>query len=228
VVSEGGSHKAFIDGYHIAGKTGTAQKPGVGGYQQGRYISSFAGMAPADKPQVTVFVSIDEPDPSNYYAGQIAAPVAKQVFNDIFNYLAIDVDASSEEIAKSMRKDVVIPELRGMKKDAALKALKELKLSADVDAKGDFVVEMNPKPGYTLKEGDKLLLYTGTAPNYNKVVVVPELVGLNKTKAQSLLNNLGLKADFTGEGLVSKQSIDAGKQVDKGTTLLLELDIIED
>ncbi len=79
-----------------------------------------------------------------------------------------------------------------------------------------------------MKEGDKVVLYTGSTTNYNKVVVVPELIGLNKNKAMSLLNTLGLKADFIGEGLVSKQSIDAGKQVDKGTTLLLEMDVIED
>jgi stage V sporulation protein D (sporulation-specific penicillin-binding protein) len=230
VVSEGGGKNAKIPGYHIAGKTGTAQKVDsvTKSYAPGKYIASFGGMAPADKPLITLFVSIDEPDPSNYYAGQIAAPVAKQVFNDIFNYLALEVDASSEEIAKSMRNDVVVPEVRGMKKDAAVKLLKEAKLIYDVDAAGDYVVEMNPKPGYTMKEGDKILLYTGTTANYNKVVVVPELIGLNKDRAVSLLNTLGLKADFVGEGLVSKQSISAGKQVSKGTTLLLEMDIIED
>jgi stage V sporulation protein D (sporulation-specific penicillin-binding protein) len=230
VVAEGGGKNAHIPGYHIGGKTGTAQKVSsiTKAYEAGKYISSFGGMAPADDPIISLFVSIDEPDPSNYYAGQIAAPVAKQVFNDIFNYLAIPVDATSEEIAKSMKKDVVVPEVRGMKKSEAIKLLKASNLGYDIDDKGDFVAEMNPKPGYTMKEGDKILLYTGTTSNYNKVVVVPELVGLNKDKAQKLLNTLGLKADFTGDGLVSKQSIDAGRQVDKGTTVLLELNIIED
>lgn len=230
VVSEGGGKNAHIPGYHIAGKTGTAQKVDsvTKSYASGKYISSFGGMAPADNPKVSVFISIDEPDPSNYYAGQIAAPVAKQLFNDIFNYLAIEVDASSEEIAKSMRSDVVVPEVRGMKKDAAAKLLKELKLTYDADTKGDYVVDMNPKPGYTVKEGDKLLLYTGTATNYNKVVIVPELLGLSKEKAITVLKNLGLKAEFTGEGLVSNQNIKAGDQVTKGATLELELDVIED
>ncbi|MCM0650417.1 stage V sporulation protein D [Clostridium swellfunianum] len=230
VVSEGGGKNAHIPGYHIAGKTGTAQKVDsvTKSYASGKYISSFGGMAPADNPKISVFISIDEPDPSNYYAGQIAAPVAKQLFNDIFNYLAIEVDASSEEIAKSMRSDVVVPEVRGMKKDAAAKLLKELKLTYDADTKGDYVVDMNPKPGYTVKEGDKLLLYTGTATNYNKVVIVPELLGLSKEKAITVLKNLGLKAEFTGEGLVSNQNIKAGDQVTKGATLELELDVIED
>ncbi|MEY7998681.1 stage V sporulation protein D [Clostridium sp. Mt-5] len=97
VVSEGGGKNAFIGGYHIAGKTGTAQKAGVGGYQPGKYVASFAGMAPASDPKVTVLVSVDEPDPSNYYAAQTAAPTAKQVFTDIFNYLAIKGDAVPQD-----------------------------------------------------------------------------------------------------------------------------------
>ena len=102
VVAEGGGHKAFIEGYHIAGKTGTAQKvnPATGAYEQGHYVASFAGMAPASDPKITLFISIDEPDPSNYYAGQIAAPVGQQIFNDIFNYYSIKVDASDENVQK--------------------------------------------------------------------------------------------------------------------------------
>ncbi|NMM62344.1 stage V sporulation protein D [Clostridium sp. P21] len=85
----GVGHNAFIDGYHIAGKTGTAQKanPKGGGYEADKYFSSFAGMAPVDDPKITLLVSVDEPDPSNYYAAQVSAPVAKDLFSEIFNYM---------------------------------------------------------------------------------------------------------------------------------------------
>lgn len=96
VVSEGGGKNAFIEGYHIAGKTGTAQKAGVGGYQAGKYVASFAGMAPSSDPRITLLVSIDEPDPSNYYAAQTAAPTARQLFADIFNYLAMKGDVTPQ------------------------------------------------------------------------------------------------------------------------------------
>lgn len=230
VVSEGGAKNSFIPGYHIAGKTGTAQKVSsvTKSYEPGKYISSYAGMAPADKPTITLFVSIDEPDPSNYYAGQIAAPVAKQIFNDIFNYLGTTADASKEEIARSMQKDVIIPEIRGMKKEDAIKLLKAQKIIYDIDTKGEYIVEMSPKPGFNIKEGDKIVLYTGSLDNYNKVVVMPNLIGLSKEKATSILKGLGLEAEFTGEGLVSSQSITAGEQVNKGTKLLIELEILDD
>ena len=92
VVTEGSGKGTFIEGYHIAGKTGTAQKAGVGGYQSGKYVSSFAGMAPSNDPKVTILISIDEPDPSIYYASQTAVPTAKQVFTDVLNYLAVKGD----------------------------------------------------------------------------------------------------------------------------------------
>lgn len=229
VVSEGGGHNAFIPGYEIAGKTGTAQKVGASGsYEAGKYRASFVGMAPASNPRVTLFISIDEPDPSNYYAGQIAAPVAKQVFNDIFNYLSIKVDASDADVEKSMLKDVNLPEIRGMKKADALKILKENKLEYQIDGDGEIITDITPKPGYSVKEGSKIILYTGNSTNYNKEVIVPDLNGLSKEKAIELLNNLGLKAEFNGEGLVSEQSILPGQQVAKGTMLKLELEIIGD
>ncbi|WPC40972.1 stage V sporulation protein D [Clostridium sp. JS66] len=228
VVAEGGGKKAFIDGYHIAGKTGTAQKAGVGGYQQGKYIASFAGMAPASDPKITVFVSIDEPDPSNYYAGQISAPVAKQVFNDIFNYLDIKSDASSEDVKKSMLKDVIVPDVRGMKKSDAEKVLKENNLTDELDSNGDYIVDMNPKPGYTVKEGTKIVLYTGNTANYNKVVAVPDVEGLSQEKAEAVFNSLGLKAEFEGEGVVSDQSVKPGDEVQKGTVVKLDTDILGD
>lgn len=228
VVSEGGGKKAFIEGYHIGGKTGTAQKAGQGGYQPGKYISSFIGMAPANDPRITVLVSIDEPDPSNYYAGQITAPVAQQVFNDIFNYLAMKSDADSQDIARSMLKDVVIPDVRGMKKTDAEKALKDQHLNSESDSNGEYIVDMNPKPGYTVKEGSKIILYTGSTQNYNKVVAVPDVKGLNKDRAVAVFNSVGLKADFEGDGVISEQSIEPGKEVEKGTVITLHTDILGD
>lgn len=224
VISEGGGSKAFIDGYHIAGKTGTAQKAGPGGYQNQKYIASFAGMAPADNPQISLFISIDEPDPSNYYAGQIAAPVAKGVFNDIFNYLAFKTDSSKEDVENSLKKDVTIPEVRGLKKSEAIIILKKAGLGYDMDSNGEYITDINPKPGYSIKEGTKIVLYTGTSNNYNKIVVVPNLTGMNSKGAKELLESIGLKAELIGDGWVNEQSIEPGKETNKGTTIRVQLD----
>ena len=90
VVSEGGGGKAAVKGYRIAGKTGTAEKlrEDGGGYYQGRYIASFAGFAPVEDPRIAVLVVLDDPR-GTYYGGQIAAPVASEIFSQIFRYLNI-------------------------------------------------------------------------------------------------------------------------------------------
>ncbi|MCH3964193.1 MAG: stage V sporulation protein D [Clostridium sp.] len=228
VVSDGGGKNAFIDGYHIAGKTGTAQKAGVGGYQSGKYIASFAGMAPSSNPKITLLVSIDEPDPSNYYAAQTAAPAAKQLFLDIFNYLAMKSDASSEEIARSMLKNVVVPDVRGMKVSDAESTLKKMNLVPESDDKGEYVVDMNPKPGYTIKEGSKVLLYTSQSQDYNRVVTVPDVQGMSPDNVVSVFNTLGLKAQFDGNGMADEQSIEPGKEVQKGTVINIHTEILGD
>lgn len=230
VVSEGGSKNSFIEGYHIAGKTGTALKLAAkGGYETGKYISSYAGMAPANDPRITVFVSIEEPDPSNYYAGQIAAPVGKVIFNDIFNYLALQPDASGEAVAKSLLKDMLIPNIRGLKKAEAIKILKEQHLEYEVNGTGDYVTDVNPIPGFTVKEGTKVVLYMGNTSAYNnKIVVVPDLRGYNKDKVITILASVGLRAVFNGEGLASEQSVNAGEHVSIGTSLTIKLDSIGD
>ncbi|WP_446899315.1 stage V sporulation protein D [Clostridium sp. LBM24168] len=228
VVSEGGGKNAFIDGYHIAGKTGTAQKAGVGGYQSGKYIASFAGMAPAQNPEITLLVSIDEPDPSNYYAAQTAAPAAKQLFLDIFNYLAMKSDASSEEIAKSMLKNIIVPDVRGMKVTDAESTLKKMNLVPESDNNGEYIVDMNPKPGYTIKEGSKVLLYTSQSQDYKKVVIVPNVEGMSPDNVVSVFNSLGLKAQFDGSGMADEQSIKPGEEVQKGTVINIHTEILGD
>lgn len=89
VVAEGTGKNAHIEGYRIGGKTGTAQKVGQGGYVQGKYIASFVGFAPADRPEIVLLVAIDEPE-GLYYGGQIAAPVFKAVMEDVLQYLKVE------------------------------------------------------------------------------------------------------------------------------------------
>lgn len=78
VLQGGTGTVASMDGYEVAGKTGTAQKPSSGGYSKDRYVASFMGFVPADDPEVAILVVIDEPD-GDYYGGQVAAPVFKKV-----------------------------------------------------------------------------------------------------------------------------------------------------
>ncbi len=82
VVSEGSGKQAYIEGYRVAGKTGTAQKYQNGVIAQGKYVSSFVGYFPANNPQYLALVIIDEPE-GQYYGSTVAAPYAKQVFEGV-------------------------------------------------------------------------------------------------------------------------------------------------
>ena len=101
-VNEGGSNKSYIEGYHIGGKTGTAQKVNsvTGGYESGKYISSMAAMAPIDSPEITAFISIDEPSNGAYYAGVVTAPLMKILLTDIFNYMDSEFSEDYNAVAR--------------------------------------------------------------------------------------------------------------------------------
>ncbi|WP_426349471.1 stage V sporulation protein D [Alloiococcus sp. CFN-8] len=219
VVVEGSAKNTFIDGYHIAGKTGTAQKVINGVYGSGKYISSFVGMAPADNPQITLMVTIDEPNPGMYYAGLVAAPAAKQVFYNIFNYLGIKGDTSLEETTRSLLKDVIIPDVRGMSTGEAIDILKKEGLVYNIEGEGSFIVDVSPKPGYTIKEGDRVNLYLGNDTNYNKDIVLPDFTGYSKETAIAVLKKLNLTADFQGEGWITVQSVEPEAFVQEGAVI---------
>lgn len=220
VVTSGSATSTFIEGYHIGGKTGTAQKvnPENGTYGAGKYISSFVGMAPVDDPKVTIMITVDEPSSGNYYAGQVAVPYAKQLFLNIFNYME---GKFSSENNSAIVKDVIIPEVRGMKIEDAKKVLSDLKINADVTGNGDTITSMKPYPGYAIKEGESITIDT-EAENDNSVIM-PDVSGYSLEEATKLLKSLNIVVSSEGSGMIIDQSIPQGVLIKKNTTVKLEL-----
>lgn len=94
VVRPGGTGtKAAVEGYRVAGKTGTAWKFAKGGYSEDKYISIFAGLVPASDPRLATVVIIDEPGGELYYGSDVAAPVFADVMSESLRLLAISPDA---------------------------------------------------------------------------------------------------------------------------------------
>jgi cell division protein FtsI (penicillin-binding protein 3) len=98
VLPGGTAPRAQIPGYRVAGKTGTAHKLGVGGYQADKYVSSFVGLAPASNPRLIMAVMIDEPGAEEYYGGLVAAPVFSSVISGALRMLSIPQDAPDNNI----------------------------------------------------------------------------------------------------------------------------------
>lgn len=98
VGSEGTGQKAALTNYMVAGKTGTAQKPGKGGYEDGKYIASFIGFFPADNPEICISIVMDEPDVrKGHHGGVVAAPIFHEVATAVASYLHIPADKISPE-----------------------------------------------------------------------------------------------------------------------------------
>ncbi len=93
VVSEGSGQAAYLEGYRVAGKTGTAQKfdEKTGQLVQGEYIASFIGFAPADQPRVLVYVAVDAPQ-EGYYGGTVAAPIFQEIMRNTLHYLRVPTE----------------------------------------------------------------------------------------------------------------------------------------
>jgi cell division protein FtsI (penicillin-binding protein 3) len=92
VVRGGSGYLAALPGYHVAGKTGTAEKPDARGYGTGRYVSSFVGIVPASAPRLVILVLVDEPR-GHYYGGVVAAPAFAELARFALQYLEIPPDA---------------------------------------------------------------------------------------------------------------------------------------
>lgn len=168
VVSEGTGKSAYVPGYRIGGKTGTAQKAENGHYVQGKYVASFVGFAPANDPKVVVLVVIDEPNGFSYFGGQIASPVVKSIISDTLRYMDVKPQYTEKELADLQKPLVKVPEVRNMTYKDAIKILTQNKLHFQIESgEGDsnlnsLIVDQMPKPGASINEGGDVILYAKT------------------------------------------------------------------
>ena len=156
VVTNGTGRNAFIDGYRVGGKTGTAQKVNNGKYMSGNYILSFIGFLPADNPKVVVYVAIDNPKGVVQYGGTIAAPIAKAILED--SITALNIEKSDKVIEKNYqfweKKYVKIPNVVNKK----LSDVKDKLSSFEVQytGSGEYIIFQSPSANERVLEGSKI------------------------------------------------------------------------
>ena len=209
----------FVQGYDIAGKTGTAQKVDreTGTYSADKYIASMVAMTPVDDPQLTVYIAVDEPSTGVYYGGQVAAPLMKKLFSYIFAY----IESPTGKASYSISKDVVIPEVRGKSIEEAKSILEENGLGCEINGDGNTIVSINPYPGTTVKAGSKITLTASSKSSIDNKIIMPDLAGTTVEFAINLLDNLGLQYEYEGSGKVVEQSISSGELISSGTKVKL-------
>ena len=160
VGAQGSGKGAYIDGYRVGGKTGTAQKAKDGAYISGEYILSFVGIAPMDDPQLVVYVAIDNPKNTVQYGGVVAAPIARSILAEALPY--IGVEPREEQIEKKYlwtdTKYVTVPDFVG-------KEPKEIESSylynIEYHGEGTKVISQQPAAFSRTIEGGTVRLYLG-------------------------------------------------------------------
>jgi len=184
VVDRGTATAAKINGYTIAGKTGTSAKIVNGRYSKSEYNTSFVGFIPSRKPALTIIVVIDSPHGRvTAYGGTVAAPVFQRIADAALRHMGIGptinpappvmiarrengaepaqpVPVGASQVADRVRATVPegsMPDLRGLGAREAVKSLMRIGLNARVSGDG-FVIEQSPEPGAPLVRGDDALL----------------------------------------------------------------------
>ena len=142
VVANGSGKNAYVAGYEIGGKTGTAQKYEGGAIAQGKYVSSFIGFAPASDPTWVVYVSVDEPKGYLYYGSIVAAPYAGQVFSNIFAHFDVQPTVTPEDV-----RQFEMPNLIGMTYSSAAGVMRSLDMEYEYEGDMGVITFQIPMAG---------------------------------------------------------------------------------
>ena len=159
VVTTGSGKGAYVPGYRVAGKTGTAQKYANGAIASGKYISSFLGLSLSEGANYAVLFIVDEPSGYMYYGSQVAAPLVGEIFASMFDYLGIEPVYTGEE-AEIIGEKFSLPDFTGMTVAQARNELAKLGLYCETDGEGNNVKGQYPEAGVTVDKRNVVLLIT--------------------------------------------------------------------
>lgn len=161
VVSLGTGRNAYIDGYRVGGKTGTAQKVNNGVYMSGNYIVSFIGFLPANDPKIVVYLAIDNPKGVTQYGGTVSAPIVKNIMEDAIVALNIEKQDGGTEKKYQWydKKYYDVENVIGLSKKEATSKLKNFVI--EYSGSGDNVINQSPEGSTRLIEGSSIRLYLG-------------------------------------------------------------------
>ncbi len=213
VVDSGTARPARIASFPMAGKTGTAQKydPRVHGYGRGMYLSSFVGFAPVDHPTLCGVVVIDEPHGRHYYGGDVAAPVFREVMQDLRRLPRGPFDINPNTVAEKPPAvpPVVVPDLALLPPRSAEQRLARVGLHARFEGEGARVLAQSPLAGAATERGAGVTVWLA-APADSEGRVLPALTGLPVREALRQLTLRQVAARIEGAGRVVRQEPAAG------------------
>ena len=161
VVALGGGKAAYIDGYRIGGKTGTAQKVKDGRYLVNNYIMSFVGIVPSNDPEAVLYIAIDNPKNTALLSSYTTTPIARRILLDIID--ALNIKKQEGGVEKDWQWDdkvyYEVPNVVGKDKKEAKSLLEHFKV--EFSKTGEKVISQSPKAGERLEDGGTVTLLLG-------------------------------------------------------------------
>ncbi|HWO54579.1 MAG TPA: penicillin-binding transpeptidase domain-containing protein [Paenibacillus cookii] len=206
---DGTGRNAYIDGYRVAGKTGTAVKIVNGKYDYSKSVVSFIGFAPVNDPKIAVIVIIDQPNDPTVGGGKAAAPVFKKIVSQSLQYMGVpksvekkdEKDEKNNAIQAQNRRPA--PDLTNKNLKDAEKQLLKAGIAFDTLGKGATVVKQFPAKGTPLSPEQRIYLFTQT----DNVMEVPDLTGESLRDALDVLTLMKVQVNVSGEGYVASQKV---------------------
>jgi penicillin-binding protein 2B len=231
ITAPAGTAKAYyLEGYQVAGKTGTAQipDPKTGSYLKGwgNNIYSFLGFAPKDNPKLIVYVAVDRPKLERTQSGSLPVSTAvKMIMKSSLQYLDIDpINDVPDSPDKLINTSVTLEDFTNKHINEVMAQLKAVGLDVIRIGSGDRIKAQAPRAGSVVMAGEKVLLYVDGKAK------MPNMNGWSKRDVLKLCAIMELKPNFIGAGYVIKQNIPAQTEVKYGDYLVVELqsDVLKD
>lgn len=218
ITSEHGTGKGYydIDGYTVAGKTGTAQIAAPnGGYLQGKenYIFSFLGMAPKDDPKLVMYVVVEKP---KLKADENGALPVSQIFKPVMKSSLQYLNIEPEQKEKS--EIIELPDLKGSSTEKAVTELKSKGLQPILMGSGNQIKGQSPANSQSVIEGEKIILKT------NGELTVPDMTGWSKRDVLKVAQLGDLGINMVGNGYAIKQNIKPSTKVKSGDKLIVNFE----
>lgn len=161
VVALGGGKSAYIDGYRIGGKTGTAQKAVNGAYLANNYIMSFVGIVPSNDPEAVLYIAIDNPKDTALLSSYTTTPIARRILLDIIDALGIEKQEGGVEKDWEWSDKVYyeVADVVGKTPDEAKKLLEHFTI--EYSGSGEKIISQSPNAGTRLEDGSTVKLMLG-------------------------------------------------------------------
>lgn len=214
------NQNAYVAGYRIGGKSGTAERTDRDFRYDGDYYKtmSFAAVLPVDDPEIEVFVVLDDPRWVRDYASEVVAPVVGNIISEIAPYLGIEQDPSYDPTG-----NVTVQTCLDSTWTSAQVMLNRLGLKHKLIGESGTIVYQYPYGGTEVPAGSTIYLYTQT--DQDAQTVVPDVVGKSGSFAQQMLQAANLNVQFEGDsgGRVTAQSVEANTSAAYGTIVTLTM-----